>query len=170
MNVRVRDAKAGRTEDKWVHAPASDKEIAEYGEEVGGTTEAIGWRPTCGHTETVERPEPCLVLEPFHGYRNDGAGRHAAEPSLRRDRPERGIHKTGAGPAFGASFAAAVGGAVAIVERAGMETPRRQRLLVLHLGESDREAQQRGGVLQLSMPGLPRVGRWRDWRLVDKPV
>jgi len=32
--------------------------------EVGQT---LGWRPSCGHTEAIERPDPALVLDPFAG-------------------------------------------------------------------------------------------------------
>jgi SAM-dependent methyltransferase len=27
----------------------------------------LGWRPSCGHTEAIERPDPALVLDPFAG-------------------------------------------------------------------------------------------------------
>ena len=27
----------------------------------------LGWRPSCGHTEAIERPAPALVLDPFAG-------------------------------------------------------------------------------------------------------
>ena len=32
--------------------------------EVGRT---VGWRPSCGHTEAIKRPDPALVLDPFMG-------------------------------------------------------------------------------------------------------
>ena len=71
MNIRIRDAKAGRLENKSGHsgkASASAEEIATYGDEEMGYAETTGWRPTCEHTDDTGR---CVVLDPFAG----GSGR-----------------------------------------------------------------------------------------------
>jgi len=36
-------------------------------EQTWKTSQTLGWRPSCGHTEAIERPDPALVLDPFMG-------------------------------------------------------------------------------------------------------
>lgn len=33
---------------------------------------SLGWRPSCGHQEAIDAPEPCLVLDPFIGTGTTG--------------------------------------------------------------------------------------------------
>lgn len=68
MNIRVRDNKKGIIDQKsgiGEQYGASDEEIEEYGEERAGTTETIGWRPTCSCN--AGDPVPCVTLDPFMG-------------------------------------------------------------------------------------------------------
>ena len=64
MNIRVRDAKTGRATAEEGYK-ASLEEIENYDTEEMGTTETLGWRPTCrcGVEETI----PATVLDPFCG-------------------------------------------------------------------------------------------------------
>jgi len=68
MNIRVRDNKKGIIDKKsgiGEQYGASEEEIEEYGEERAGTTETIGWRPTCSCN--AGDPVPCVTLDPFMG-------------------------------------------------------------------------------------------------------
>lgn len=68
MNIRVRDNKKGIIDQKsgiGEQYGASEDEIEEYGEEQAGTTETVGWRPTC--TCNAGDPVPCVTLDPFMG-------------------------------------------------------------------------------------------------------
>jgi DNA modification methylase len=68
MNIRVRDNKKGIIDQKsgiGEQYGASEEEIEEYGEERAGTTETIGWRPTCSCN--AGDPIPCVTLDPFMG-------------------------------------------------------------------------------------------------------
>lgn len=68
MNIRVRDNKKGIIDQKsgiGEQYGASEEEIEEYGEERAGSTETIGWRPTCSCN--AGPPIPCVTLDPFCG-------------------------------------------------------------------------------------------------------
>jgi len=65
MNIRVRDAKAGRAAPHEGYK-ASELEMEAYGQEEMGFTQTLGWRPTCKHSATVA-PTPATILDPFTG-------------------------------------------------------------------------------------------------------
>jgi len=67
MNIRVRDANAGRLDSKsnvnGIHDRPSN--AREYGTEEMGKTRTTGWKPTCQCPEEI--PIPAIVLDPFGG-------------------------------------------------------------------------------------------------------
>jgi len=63
MNIRVRDAKHDRL-DKKSGGKASQEEIDNYGEEIIGNIQTIGWRPTCDCGAEITK---AVVLDPFMG-------------------------------------------------------------------------------------------------------
>ncbi len=66
MNVRVREARAGRrTEKSYFDRSATDQEIEAYGDEIEGVSQTTGWRPTCRCE--AGNAVPATVLDPFVG-------------------------------------------------------------------------------------------------------
>jgi len=63
MNIRVRDAKRGvATAEEGYRA--TQQEIENYGQEIMGYTQTLGWQPQCS---CGVEPVPATVLDPFCG-------------------------------------------------------------------------------------------------------
>lgn len=71
FNVRIRDAKTGRSGKKTVQARASAQEVASYDEKgYGGEGKrTVGWLPSCSCGAGTVRP---IVLDPFFGSGTTG--------------------------------------------------------------------------------------------------
>jgi hypothetical protein len=66
MNVRIREARAGRRAEKsYFDRSATDQEMESYGDEIEGVSETTGWRPTCRCE--AGNAVPATVLDPFVG-------------------------------------------------------------------------------------------------------
>jgi DNA modification methylase len=68
MNIRIRDASKEILDKKSGHggrAKATKKETDNYGEEVMGSSQTLGFKPTCECPDN--EPIPCIVLDPFAG-------------------------------------------------------------------------------------------------------